>query len=35
MYLPFKERKVTESVDNFFGTYNTTAWLLGVTLGWR
>jgi long-chain fatty acid transport protein len=37
MYLPFKTREVEypHSVDNFFGTYRLTAWLLGVTVGWR
>jgi long-chain fatty acid transport protein len=33
MYLPFDERTTTVSADNFNGTYNTTAWLFGVTLG--
>jgi len=35
MYLPFKERTRNKSFAGegpFFGTYNTTAWLLGVTL---
>lgn len=31
MYLKFKERTTTTNHDNFFGTYNTDAWLLGVT----
>jgi long-chain fatty acid transport protein len=35
MYLPFKTREVRESFDNYFGTYDTTAWLLGITVGWR
>ena len=35
MYLTFDERTVDESMNNFFGTYNTTAWLLGATLGWK
>lgn len=34
MYLPFDERVVeNESEDQYFGSYNTTAWLLGFTLG--
>lgn len=34
MYLPFDERVVkNESEDSYFGSYNTTAWLFGVTLG--
>ncbi|MGH9381754.1 MAG: OmpP1/FadL family transporter [Thermoanaerobaculia bacterium] len=36
MYLPFDEREIESDVDqhdNFYGTYDTTAWLLGVTLG--
>jgi long-chain fatty acid transport protein len=33
MYLPFDERTTTTNNDNFNGTYNTTAWLFGVTLG--
>ncbi len=34
MYLPFDERVVdSESEGQFFGRYNATAWLLGVTLG--
>jgi long-chain fatty acid transport protein len=33
MYLPFDERKVDESENNYYGTYNTTAWLFGVSLG--
>lgn len=33
MYLPFDERQVDESANRYYGTYNTTAWLLGVTLG--
>jgi hypothetical protein len=33
MYLPFDERTTDVNHDNFNGTYNTTAWLLGVTLG--
>ncbi|MCP4663987.1 MAG: hypothetical protein GY856_52055 [bacterium] len=32
MYLLFDERTTTTSYDNFFGTYDTTAWLLGATL---
>lgn len=31
MYLDFKERTTTTNHDNFFGTYKTDAWLLGVT----
>lgn len=37
MYLPFDEREIlaseVEQRDGFYGTYDTTAWLLGVTLG--
>lgn len=33
MYLPFDERKVEESESRYYGTYNTTAWLFGVSLG--
>jgi len=32
MYLLFDERTTTTNYDNFFGTYDTTAWLLGATL---
>lgn len=32
MYLPFDERVTNTNRDNFNGTYNTTAWLLGATL---
>jgi long-chain fatty acid transport protein len=32
MYLPFDERVTNSNRDNFNGTYNTTAWLLGATL---
>jgi long-chain fatty acid transport protein len=35
MYLPFDERSRNQSFPGegpFFGTYNTTAWLLGATL---
>jgi len=38
MYLKFKERKRDVTRENepvFHGTYNTTAYLLGLTLGWR
>ena len=35
MYLPFDELTVDESIDRFTGTYNITAWLLGVTVGWK
>lgn len=33
MYLPFDERETNTNRDNFNGTYNTTAWLFGATLG--
>jgi len=33
MYLPFDERTTRTSADNFFGTYNQTAWLFGMTVG--
>jgi long-chain fatty acid transport protein len=33
LYLPFDERTTDVNQDDFNGTYNTTAWLLGVTLG--
>jgi len=33
MYLPFGERTTHTNYDNFNGTYKTTAWLLGVSLG--
>ncbi len=33
MYLPFDERATNVNQDDFNGTYNTTAWLLGITLG--
>lgn len=32
MYLPFDEREVTVSRDNFFGTYESTAYLFAATL---
>lgn len=32
MYLPFDERTITNNLDNFNGTWNTTAWLFGATL---
>ena len=38
MYLPFDERtraKSFQGESDFFGTYNTTAYLFGATLGWR
>lgn len=35
MYLTFDELVVDESIDNFFGTYDITAWLFGVTVGWK
>ena len=34
LYLPFKERTITTSEDNFNGTYDTTAWLASGTLSW-
>jgi long-chain fatty acid transport protein len=37
MYLPFDKRTIDSSVaqvNGFYGTYDTTAWLLGVTVGW-
>lgn len=37
MYLPFDTRTIDSSVaqvDNFYGTYKKTAWLLGMTVGW-
>ena len=33
MYLPFDEREVDFSASRYYGTYQTTAWLLGVTFG--
>lgn len=33
MYLPFDERTTRSNYDGFNGTYNTTAWLFGATLG--
>jgi len=33
MYLPFGERTTHTNFNNFNGTYNTTAWLLGLSLG--
>jgi long-chain fatty acid transport protein len=33
MYLPFDERTTEVNQDNFNGTYSTTAWLFGATLG--
>lgn len=33
MYLPFDERTTATNHDNFNGTYTTTAWLFGLTLG--
>lgn len=33
MYLPFDERSTSVNHNNYNGTYNTTAYLLGVTLG--
>lgn len=32
MYVDFDSRTTTTNRDNFFGTYNTDVWLLGVTL---
>ena len=36
MYLPFDERErarnFPEDENTFFGTYNTTAWLFGLTV---
>lgn len=34
MYLPFDERSTVVSENGFNGSYQTTAWLLGATLGW-
>jgi long-chain fatty acid transport protein len=33
MYLPFEERETRTNRDQFNGTYNTTAWLFGLSLG--
>lgn len=33
MYLPFDERTTSTNRDNYNGTYNTTAWLFGATIG--
>jgi long-chain fatty acid transport protein len=33
MYLPFDERETATNHDGFQGTYNTTAWLVGLTFG--
>ncbi|MEM8963660.1 MAG: outer membrane protein transport protein [Acidobacteriota bacterium] len=33
MYLPFDERSTDVNRDNFNGTYETTAWLLGISYG--
>jgi long-chain fatty acid transport protein len=33
MYLKFDERTTTTNQDNFNGTYNTTAWLFGASIG--
>jgi len=33
MYLPFDERSTSTNTNGFNGTYNTTAWLFGITLG--
>jgi long-chain fatty acid transport protein len=35
MFLPFKQRTITNSAFGFNGTYNTTANLLGVDIGYR
>ncbi|MDX1503855.1 MAG: outer membrane protein transport protein [Thermoanaerobaculia bacterium] len=34
MYLPFNTRSTSTNRDNYNGTYETVAWLLGVTVGW-
>ena len=31
MYVDFDTRTTTTNRDNFFGTYNTDVWLLGIT----
>jgi hypothetical protein len=33
MYLPFDDRTTEVNHDGFNGTYTTTAWLLGATVG--
>ena len=33
MYVPFDERTTNNQQDGFTGTYNTKAWLFGITLG--
>ena len=38
MYLMFDERERHRTLPNepvFHGTYNTTAWLFGLTVGWK
>lgn len=35
MYLPFDTREVEESMNDFLGTYDITAWLFGATFGWK
>lgn len=34
MYLPFDDRSTSTNRDDFNGSYETTAWLFGVTVGW-
>ena len=34
MFIPFDERTTLVNEDNFNGTYDTTAWLFGATVGW-
>ena len=34
MYLPFKKRTTLDNQDGYNGTYDTTAFLLGATVGW-
>jgi long-chain fatty acid transport protein len=33
VYLPLDERTTTTNADGFNGTYNTTAWLFGISVG--
>ena len=33
MYLPFDDRTTTDSQDGYFGTYQQTAYLFGLTIG--
>ena len=35
MFLPFKQRTITNSAIGFNGTYNTTANLLGIDISYR